>query len=71
MVKLLGEYIGEILTYAEAERRDILCRAINSSYTFNITTEKVLDSYLYGNKLRFINHGKFGFENLYVKIKFV
>lgn len=47
----VAEYIGEILTGAEADRR------IDDSYFFDLgTTDHCIDANFYGNVSRFFNH---------------
>lgn len=38
---------------------------------FDLTESICLDAQSYGNILRYVNHAKFGFENLYVQTYFV
>ena len=55
----------------ESERRCTVYDLNGIFYCFNLTNVKVVDAYAYGNKLRFVNHGKYGIDNCEVKIKFV
>ena len=57
------EYVGEIISDKEAERRGNFYEANNCSYLFNQVNEGgeclySLDAYTLGNKSRYINHGK-------------
>ncbi|KAF8071242.1 EZ1 [Scenedesmus sp. PABB004] len=52
----LGEYVGELLTQAEANRRGKAYDRSNNSYLFGVNSEWVLDARGAGNKLRFANH---------------
>lgn len=53
---IIGEYIGEVLDYHEAEKRGQLYDANLSSFIFDLTPEESLDSTRFGNKLRCCNH---------------
>lgn len=50
------EYIGELVTQEEGERRGHLYDLADLSYLFNQSTEYVVDATLKGNKVRFGNH---------------
>jgi hypothetical protein len=54
----LGEYVGEMITHVEAERRGSQYDQTNSSYLFNLNDKWVLDAYSRGNKFKFANHSK-------------
>ena len=54
----LGEYVGEMITHSEAERRGSQYDQTNSSFLFNLNDNWVLDAYSRGNKFKFANHSK-------------
>jgi SET domain-containing protein len=47
--------------------KECLTSYLESSYVFSVSKTTVLDSIMYGNKLRYINHGKDIFLNVSVK----
>jgi len=63
----LGEYIGELVTQEEADRRGRVYDRNNCSYLFNLNSEWVIDAQNRGNKLRFANHSQDA--NCFVRIK--
>jgi histone-lysine N-methyltransferase EZH2 len=52
----LGEYVGELLSQAEADRRGKAYDRSNNSYLFGVNSAWVLDARDSGNNLRFANH---------------
>jgi hypothetical protein len=52
----LGEYVGELLSQAEADRRGKAYDRSNNSYLFGVNSAWVLDAKDSGNNLRFANH---------------
>jgi len=60
------------LSFTEAlERRQVIYKNMNLNYLFDLDQNLVIDSFLYGNKLRYANHGKYHLQNSEVKILFV
>lgn len=53
---IIGEYVGEVVSQADAELRGRLYDEIDYSFLFNITDDYALDSTRLGNKLRYCNH---------------
>ena len=52
----IGEYVGEVISQEEADRRGQLADAMNSSYLFLLASNRVVDAARKGNLTRFINH---------------
>lgn len=68
--ELVSEYIGEIISAAEADRRAEIYDRYQVSYLFTLNKEMVIDGYRYGNKERFINHSAIN-ANIYIRVKYV
>ncbi|EMC94728.1 hypothetical protein BAUCODRAFT_50187, partial [Baudoinia panamericana UAMH 10762] len=69
--EFVGEYKGEVITREEAERRGAVYHHQNLSYLFSLNATQEIDSTYFGNKIRFINHARYGKQNLYPRIFFV
>lgn len=54
--EFIDEYVGEIITQSEADRRMTRHRKGDCNYQFEVNTEQTIDSAHFGNLTRFINH---------------
>ena len=54
--EVIGEYVGEIVSHSDADRRGKRYDEIKYSPLFNITENGALDSTRLGDKLRYCNH---------------
>jgi histone-lysine N-methyltransferase EZH2 len=64
----VGEYVGEIITKDEAERRGAVYHHQKLSYLFSLNRDQEIDSTYFGNKMRFINHAAKGKYNIFPRI---
>eukprot|EP00177_Eucheuma_denticulatum_P003718 GFKZ01006731.1.p1 GENE.GFKZ01006731.1~~GFKZ01006731.1.p1 ORF type:complete len:1270 (-),score=170.55 GFKZ01006731.1:2473-6282(-) len=54
--EIIGEYVGEVISDDEAERRGRVYDEVTYSFLFTTTEQYALDSTHIGNKLRYCNH---------------
>lgn len=54
--EFIGEYVGEVLTQAEGNRRGAMYHVLNQEYLFLTNREQEVDASNNGNKMRFMNN---------------
>jgi hypothetical protein len=64
----IGEYVGEVITTQEANRRGSIYTYEKTNYLFKLTERQEIDSTRAGNKTRFINDAKKALTNCEAKV---
>ncbi|WVW81896.1 hypothetical protein I302_103895 [Kwoniella bestiolae CBS 10118] len=62
--RIIGEYIGEVISKLEGNRRDEINHQIGRQYIFTLNGESDIDAGNYGNITRFINSAKGQHRNI-------
>ncbi|WRT63754.1 uncharacterized protein IL334_000679 [Kwoniella shivajii] len=65
--QMIGEYIGEVITPMEGERRDQINNQIGRQYIFTLNAESEIDAGNYGNITRYFNSAKGNAVNIEAK----
>ena len=65
--ELIDKYIGEVIEKEEVERRSTINIPFERNYAFELDDYYDIDATRYGNKMRYINHSSFGYENCYAR----
>ena len=61
------EYLGEILTKEETDRRTLFNDLFGLNYLFSLNDLNDIDAYRIGNEMRYVNHSAYGYENCYAR----
>ncbi|OAL38033.1 hypothetical protein AYO20_02485 [Fonsecaea nubica] len=56
--EFIGEYVGEVVSRQEADRRGSLYHLQNQEYLFNLNAFQEIDASVVGNKMRFMNNSQ-------------
>ncbi|OAG42642.1 hypothetical protein AYO21_03227 [Fonsecaea monophora] len=56
--EFIGEYVGEVVSRQEADRRGSLYHLQNQEYLFNLNASQEIDASVVGNKMRFMNNSQ-------------
>ena len=65
--ELIDKYIGEVIEKEEVERRSTINIPFERNYAFELDDYYDIDATRYGNKMRYINHSSFRYENCYAR----
>ncbi|OQO03722.1 hypothetical protein B0A48_10387 [Cryoendolithus antarcticus] len=69
--EFIGEYVGEVITTNEGERRGAVYEHQFLSYLFSLNKTQEVDATYYGNEMRFMNHRPKNAANVYPRVKLV
>lgn len=69
--EFIGEYTGEVISSAEADRRGIIYDRKRMSFLFDLNASYAIDAAKMGNLTRFINHASSAEEGLNCEAKIV
>nr|OQO25746.1 hypothetical protein B0A51_08658 [Rachicladosporium sp. CCFEE 5018] len=67
----IGEYVGEVITTNEGERRGAVYEHQFLSYLFSLNKTQEVDATYYGHEMRFMNHRPKIAANVYPRVKLV
>jgi len=65
--EFIAEYVGEIITLEESERRGEIYDFKKSTYMFTLNNEYLVDAARFGGKIRFANHSDTPNCNVHIK----